>query len=333
MRMDPPPLVSVVIPCYNAERWVREAVQSCLDQTYPKIEVIVVDDGSTDGSLQVLDHFDDSITVIRTEHAGGNHARNLGFSVSRGEFIQFLDADDYLLPEKIERQVACMLETDADVVYGDWRHLIHYPDKPAEFQPARISGPHEDMLESLLANRWVAPCAILHRRSIIERVKGWDETLESAQDRDLFTRIALFGAQIRYQPGCLAIYRRYGNVTVSTRDPRGARISTRRVLDRAEQILEERGLDNARYRRALAVSYLAIARATYDDDVHEYRELLSKALQLDPKVSRHGSYTFHFVAQVLGYERADRVAAARRSLISKLSHWGRLSRHLGVRIP
>ena len=94
------PLVSILIPCYNAERWVGQAIESALAQTWPNKEVIVVDDGSTDGSLEVIKSFGDRIKWETGPNRGGNVARNRLLELSHGEWIQYLDADDYLLPAK-----------------------------------------------------------------------------------------------------------------------------------------------------------------------------------------------------------------------------------------
>jgi glycosyltransferase involved in cell wall biosynthesis len=317
-RMHSPPLVSVVIPCYNTQRWVREAVQSCLDQTYSPIEVIVVDDGSTDRSVDVLTHFGDRITVIRIDHGGGSRARNIGFYASQGEFIQFLDADDYLLPEKIERQMTCMRSGAIEAVYSDWRHLNHHADGGATFEPVRIAGPQDDMLEALLDNRWVAPCALLFSRSIVEQVGGWDESLEAGQDRDFFTRVAFQTDRIDYVPGCYAIYRKYGNVTVSTRDPVAWKRSTRRVLDKADRLLQERGNASNRYQQALASSYFTLARMSYETDRAAYRDLVNRALALHPDPAIHEPVWMRYSARLLGFERTERLAIAKRTVVRRI---------------
>ena len=101
MSFGSQPLVSVIVPCYNCARWVTHAIELCLNQTYPNIEVIVVDDGSTDGSLEVLRQFLPRIRLETGPNRGGNFARNRGFKLSKGQYIQYLDADDYLEPDKI----------------------------------------------------------------------------------------------------------------------------------------------------------------------------------------------------------------------------------------
>ena len=121
-------LVSIVIPCFNTEPWLNEAIDSCLSQSYPSIEIIVIDDGSTDGSLDIIKSYSDRIIWETGPNQGGNHARNRGFALSKGDYVQFLDADDYLLPQKLEKQVQFLKTTGADVVYGDWRHQYHLKD-------------------------------------------------------------------------------------------------------------------------------------------------------------------------------------------------------------
>src|SRR2546426_2573224 len=98
------PLVTIGIPCFNSERWLRDSIASALEQTWPATEIIVVDDGSSDASPEIAREFGDAIRFFQNDHRGANHARNKVLSESRGEWIQYLDADDVLLPEKIERQ-------------------------------------------------------------------------------------------------------------------------------------------------------------------------------------------------------------------------------------
>ena len=307
-----PNRVSVVVPCFNAEPWIAEAINSCLSQTYPHVEVIVVDDGSTDGSLAVMESYGTEIRIETGPNRGGSHARNLGFRRARGEYIQFLDADDYLLPEKIERQVAFLGETGADVVYGDWQHRYHEPDGSSYLGEVHISGMQEDVLESLLAGWWVAPAALLWRRQLVLDCGGWDETLAAAQDRDFFTSAALRGADIRYQPGCFSVYRRYGNVTVSTFSRPIWLENHQRVLEKAECELRATGRLDSIYQQALATSYFRLARNYYELDRGEYQRLLTKTLALWPDFRSGHSRLYNTVSRLFGFALADRLASYKR---------------------
>src|SRR6266404_1994004 len=112
-----PSLVSILIPCYNAERWIAQAIESALAQTWLEREVIVIDDGSTDGSLDIIKSFDGRIRWESGPNRGGNAARNRLLELSRGEWLQYLDADDFLLPNKLERQIAVVRDhLECDIV-------------------------------------------------------------------------------------------------------------------------------------------------------------------------------------------------------------------------
>lgn len=232
-----PKKVSVIIPCFNAEKWIREAIESCLTQTYSDVEIIVIDDGSTDNSLKIIKTFGNKIIWRSYPQKGGNYARNRGFELSQGEYIQYLDADDYILAEKIEKQVSFLEATGADVVYGDWRHQRHLPDGSSFLDKIEISETQADILAALLANWWVALAALMYKRSAVENSDKWDESLLAAQDRDFLLSVVMNGAKVVYQPGCYAIYRRYGSVTVSTSSKARWLKSHHLVLKKIEQQL------------------------------------------------------------------------------------------------
>jgi glycosyltransferase involved in cell wall biosynthesis len=311
------PLVSVVIPCFNAERWVDEAIQSCLNQTHSPVEVIVIDDGSTDGSLKIIRSFGEKIQWESGPNRGGNAARNRGFAMSKGDFIQFLDADDFLLPEKISRQLEFLESSGADVVYGDWRHQHHEPDGSIRMEEITISGGQTDVLASLLSGWWVAPAALLYRRSFVEKVDGWDETLRAAQDRDFFMSVAMAGANVVYQPGCHSIYRRHGRTTVST----GNRLlwldSHDRVLDKARNSLAKADRLKPAYQHALAQSYFHLARNYFDLDRSKYRVAMQKVLTLDPQFQPRESATYRLARQMFGFGVAETFASWKRRLVAR----------------
>ena len=114
-------LVSVIIPMFNAERWIVETLASVEAQTYPRelIEVIVVDDGSTDASAEIVAREFPRASLLRTANGGASRARNAGTAVARGVFLQYLDADDLLVRDKLVRQAQALENTGAEVAYGD----------------------------------------------------------------------------------------------------------------------------------------------------------------------------------------------------------------------
>ncbi|MCB8984693.1 MAG: glycosyltransferase [Ardenticatenaceae bacterium] len=312
--------VSVIIPCYNAARWIGEAVHSCLTQTYQPVEIIVVDDGSTDESLEILQGFDQKIRLEIGPRRGGNHARNLGFALSRGEYIQFLDADDFLLSEKIAYQVAFLEEMGADVVYGDWRHQNEMLEGTPTLGPIQFPGDQEDIIAALLSGWWTANLSILFRRSAVIAAGGWDETLQVGQDRDFFLSVALTGADIRYQPGCYSIYRRYGDVTVSTSSRQRWLDNHEKILQKAERLLKDSGQWTPYYRQALAHSYFHVARNYYDRDKTKQQHLYQKVVQLDPHYSPQESRLYNTAYRLMGFQHAEKLAGALRQIRKQRVH-------------
>ena len=123
-------LISVIVPMFNAERWIAETLTSVETQTYPRnlLEIIVVDDGSTDTSADIVARQFPSAHLIRTRNGGPSRARNAGTQAAHGTFLQYLDADDLLVRDKLMRQVQAIENTGADVAYGDWQGLVHQSD-------------------------------------------------------------------------------------------------------------------------------------------------------------------------------------------------------------
>jgi glycosyltransferase involved in cell wall biosynthesis len=314
-------LVSVIIPCYNAGCWVYQAVDSCLAQTYRPIEVIVVDDGSTDDSADILRRYGDRIRFVQQPHTNGNRARNDGMALSRGRYLQFLDADDYLLPEKIASQVALLQETEDDAVYCDYA-ILTYKDGAPRLGPFKTNDARPDLLTALLIGHWVQGNTLLWRREAVVRLGGWDESLLAAQDFDLLVRAALQGLRLRHQPGPWVVVRRYGNVTVSTSDPLRLFLNRTRVLEKVEhELIANEGL-RRRYASALARAYFRTARQIYSLDKRAARQLVARCLALDPTFTPHHSRAYNLVFRWLGFGPAEAAVRVRRRLRRMLGRGG-----------
>jgi glycosyltransferase involved in cell wall biosynthesis len=192
------PRVSVIIPCYNAEAFVGQAIESVLAQTYPEIEIIAVDDGSSDGTRRVLEAFGNRVRLEEQPHKGAPVARNRGLALSTGDRIQFLDADDVLLPEKIERQMAAMEATGADLVFCDGEAVDFETGAPVK----RYYPRHADTFR-LCCFDSVQTVAPLHRKAHVVEVGGFRETLPCAQEKDLHLRLACRGVVFHHLPDVL----------------------------------------------------------------------------------------------------------------------------------
>lgn len=205
--MSTKPIVSVIVPAYNAERFLGDAVRSVLGQSWRDLELIIVNDGSSDGTAEAAERFaagDPRVRVIHKTNGGLSSARNAGMAAARGELLCFLDADDALLPDKLERQVAFLDRARwCDLVYSD-----HYVGDGA-LTPLWLDcrrPPPIPMQELLVYKNWFAPMAPLMRAELRSRVGDFDEHLASAEDWDFWIRAARHGV-FSYLAGPVGIYR------------------------------------------------------------------------------------------------------------------------------
>lgn len=210
-RTETTPLVSVIVPAYNYGRFVGAALESLQAQTLANWECIVIDDGSTDDTADVVVRFakaDQRIKLLRQQNRRQAAARNYGLEHASGKYVQFLDADDLLEPRKFEQQVQYLEQhTDVDIVYNDTRFFPS--ERPGEllytmygenipWQPG-LSGVGREMLAPLVRRNTVIVCAPLTRTTLIKRVGQFDEQLPPLEDWDFWIRCALAGAHFRYE--------------------------------------------------------------------------------------------------------------------------------------
>ncbi len=202
-----PPLVSVIVPAYNAERFLGDAVRSVLRQRWRHLEIIVVNDGSSDGTAERAERFaanDRRVRVVHKKNGGLSSARNAGMAAARGDLLCFLDADDIQLPDKIERQVDFLNRArSCDLVYSD--HYVGDSDLTPLWLECRRPPP-VPIEELLVYINWFAPMAPLMRAELQARVGTFDESLTSSEDWDFWLRAARRGV-FAYLPGPVAIYR------------------------------------------------------------------------------------------------------------------------------
>jgi glycosyltransferase involved in cell wall biosynthesis len=192
-------LVSAIIPTYNRAKLVSDAIQSVLRQSYTNVEIIVVDDGSSDNTCEILHKFGDAITVLRQRNAGPAAARNYGIAAAQGEFVAFLDSDDVWLPTKLERQVSLLNHFGESVPCCLTNIMMHWNDrKSSAFDISWLNPSCEEGLwtnaDEILATRFVLfNQGIMIRRKVMDRVGGFDEKLRLLEDRELSLRLSLVG--------------------------------------------------------------------------------------------------------------------------------------------
>lgn len=227
------PLVSIVIPCRNAAAYVADAILSSLGQTYARTEVIVVDDGSTDGSAEVIQSFGSAIRREFGPPRGACAARNRGLQLARGELIQFLDADDWLYPHKLEQQVAAWTSFPAATPVCDGDILEAGQVVQRYIAPASC----DDAFSALLHGPLPTP-APLHQRAHLLHVGGFHEGLPCSQERDLHLRLACHGWSLNRIPASLYGVRRLpGSLSSSLEGVLDQHFS---IAQRVRDILQER---------------------------------------------------------------------------------------------
>jgi glycosyltransferase involved in cell wall biosynthesis len=266
-------LVTVVIPAYNAGAFVAEAVASALNQTYPMMEIVVVDDGSADNTAGVLRQFGNTIRVIRQSNSGSAAARNRALAEASGEFIAFLDADDCWHPAKIERQLDCLRRyQNAVLVHTAVKYLTadgRGASWPQRFDPARYAG---RCTIPLLQNNGITASSVLVRRSALPS-PAFRERRNGCEDWDLWLRLSLVGLfECVRDP--LTFYRLYVGWSANQK------MMQRSAVQVLESFVEEPLSDGERCEamRQLKLARLAYANTVYDEGhFTEAKELFSKA--------------------------------------------------------
>ena len=214
------PLVSILVPSYNAQEWIAETIQSALAQTWLRTEIIVVDDGSTDATLDIARQFESpKLKVIQQENSGSCCARNRALRESQGDYIQWLDADDLLASYKIERQITVAEElADPEVLFASAWGKFHFQPNREKFRSTPLWRDHApvDWLVLRLANPWIMPISTwLVSRRLTNTAGPWDERLTRNQDGEYFCRLVSLCRYVKFVTNSHFHYRITNSSSVS----------------------------------------------------------------------------------------------------------------------
>ena len=218
------PLVSVVMPSYNTARYIQEAIESVLAQDYPHKELIIIDDGSTDGTPDLVRGYGDRVTLITQQNQGSAVARNAGLQAARGEYIAFLDSDDVWLPGKLSAQVQHLeRHPEIGMVFARWQ--VWKPDGNGRFPPMQEAAPTTApnpatppgivpdrsgwLYNRLLFSSLLHTITVMARRSLVDAVGPFDTELKRGQDYDYWLRASRL-TEIQQLDRVLALYRLHG---------------------------------------------------------------------------------------------------------------------------
>ena len=246
------PLVTVVCPAYNCARFIKPALESVFAQSYRPIEVIVVDDGSTDGTPELIESYAE-VSYLRQVNRGPSAARNSGIRAARGEYVAFLDLDDLWTPEKLSDQVA-VLESyrEAGLCFADMRLFSSGGcEELTMFQKYRFTAEyfgHESVVDGAVAKlvtmNFIPTSSVVARKTALTRTGGFDERFRKSEDWDLWLRIALH-QPIVYSPKLMTL-KRVHEVNTS-RDCEGMNLAALQVLEKLKRdhqdLLDKLGVD------------------------------------------------------------------------------------------
>jgi len=274
---DPDVAVSVIIPCYNAERWIGRAIQSALDQKGVSTEVIVIDDGSTDNSSAIIGRFYNSVTYELQSNQGACAARNRGLSLARGEYVIFLDADDYIEGPFLERGLEAMAQRKAEIGFGP---LSYELNGERHFYSYGHLKSYRDAARFFIIERFTTPCATLWRRDFFKEIGGWNENIRRDQDLEIVYRALGQRPSIAtWQQGCGVYFQHDSCSRISSRRDEATFSSRLEVLRMVKNYLasSEISMQEAdklvwrQYYRILREAARTSDRATYDLVYREWR--------------------------------------------------------------
>jgi glycosyltransferase involved in cell wall biosynthesis len=304
------PLVSILIPAYNAQQWIAETIESALQQTWSPKEIIVVDDGSTDQTLPVAQRFaSKEVSVVTQQNQGAAAARNKAFALSQGDYIQWLDADDLLAPDKIARQMQApdRCNSKRTLLSGAWGKF-YYRKSRAKFRPTPLwcdLSPAEWLRRKMSQNCHMQTANWLVSRELTTAAGLWDTRLLGDDDGEYFCRVKLASDGIKFVPEARIYYRMTGNNRLSWIGQSNKKQEAQ-FLSMQLHISYLRSLEESERSRAACVNYLQ----KYMFDFHPERpDIVQQMQQLAATLGGRlelprSSWKYALIQQVLGWPTA-----------------------------
>jgi len=336
-------LVSILIPAHNAQEWIADTLRSAIAQTWERKEIIVVDDGSTDETLEVARRFEsEGVTVIPQKNQGAAAARNTALSLSQGDYIQWLDADDLLAPDKIARQLKAVepgreKRTLLSSAFGKFMYRWYR----AQFVPTELWNdlpPTEWLLKKMGENLYMQTATWLVSRELTEAAGPWDTRLLSDDDGEYFCRVLLASDGVQFVPEAKTYYRAPGAAFSGSLSYIG--VSDKKIkahwLSMQLHIGYLRSLEDSKRVRTACVNYLQRSLIHFyreDPEIVRQAELLAEELGGMLNVP-YLSWKYSWVKLVVGWSQAKRVAlVARKIRWSSQKLWDEALFHLEDRGP
>ena len=306
------PLVTIIIPCYNSELYIAESIESALAQSWPNKEILVVDDGSTDSSASIASNFHrEGVILIRQEHRSASAARNAGLLHSSGQYIQFLDADDLLSPNKIELQIGLLQQENnhdcvASCAWGRFEKNV----EDSHFVAQEVWDDFDPI--SWLVCSWTGggmmhPAAWLTPKSVIDQAGLWNEELSLYDDGEFFCRVVLASKGIRFAPQAKSYYRSnlVDSLSGSSSPLAWESAFSAHDLESSHLLNAE---DSPRTQRAVSDSLSRLMYASYFDSpsVSLRAEKRLKQMGFKPNAI-NGGFVLRLLSRILGWKNAKKL--------------------------
>jgi glycosyltransferase involved in cell wall biosynthesis len=306
------PLVSILIPAFNAQKWIADALRSAREQTWDRTEIIVVDDGSTDQTVSIARRFQsDSVRVFTQDNQGASAARNRAFLLSRGDYIQWLDADDLLAHDKISAQMTLMenCRSNRILLSSAWGRFMYQPSR-ATFVPTALwcdLAPVDWLLYKMGRNLFMQTATWLVSRELTEAAGPWNTQLLADDDGEYFSRVLLASDGVRFTPNAKVFYRVSGTGGLSYV---GTSLRKAEAQWRSMQlhIRYLRSLEDSERVRAACVQYLQTSMIYFYPeclDIIRQAEHIARELGGHLEIPRM-SWKYSWIELMFGYSMAKR---------------------------
>jgi glycosyltransferase involved in cell wall biosynthesis len=307
------PLVSILIPAYNAEQTISQTLQSAVAQTWAHTEIIVVDDGSTDRTADIVRRFGSKVTLVSQENQGMSDAMNSAYRISRGDYIQELDADDVLMPDKIERQLAALRPGDTSrlLLSSAWAPFYHRTSCARFVRNSLCQdlSPVEWIVRKMEDNTYMQNATFLMSRELAEAAGPWPKHLHYDQDGEYFARVLLASEGTRFVEGTGVFYRQRDSSRVSYIG-NSDRKKDSMLISMKLQIQYLQSLEESERTRRACLTYL---QNWYGDLVPGRPDILAEMQSLAAQLQGHLeeqplSWKYAWIKPILGKNTAKRAS-------------------------
>jgi glycosyltransferase involved in cell wall biosynthesis len=307
--------VSIIIPAYNAATTLPATINSALQQLSDEYdtEIIIVNDGSIDNTAEILGSFKDQCAIITTTNQGVSTARSTGLKRAKGNYIQYLDSDDLLMPGKIKQQLNALENAKADIAYGDWQKFTETSGQIeiTETITRQIKG---DPAIDIFTDFWCPPAALLYSRKIVDKL-SWSQNLPIIQDARYLLDATFAGGKIVYTPGIQAQYRIQQNNSLSQRDSlafvKDCFINAKEIYALWEDDIET---DTAKKEALINVLRNCISEFSVKDKTL-FNQAISLLLKISPGYVPTQPGVHRSLSRLVGFKTAEKIASLKRKLI------------------